>query len=247
MKKKKHHRYLSKGARDRCSGARSLCAKLELHSGDVAAALERCFSPFLGGRELDLGVRRLTLLVIDAIRQLIARLLEAEWVYHDLRVQFAQERERKNEAVEEVHRMLTSFRMVDLWDRGPVVPRGAISRRPEHLLVEAARVRPHLDSPHLQLSPDPFPGFEPAPGLGADFDAATAELETAWTDFERSRICCSEAKEDRDVAMEELERHVTAVRSLLRTVCCLPASPLQPSITETEEAHDATGQRQSHR
>jgi hypothetical protein len=48
-------RHLTKGARDLCASARSLCAKLELRSGDVAAALERCFAPFLDGEVLELG------------------------------------------------------------------------------------------------------------------------------------------------------------------------------------------------
>ncbi len=220
--KNEKNRHLTQGVRDRCAGARSLCGKIEHHSGDVAAALERCFSPFLGGCELEAGVRRLTLFVIDAIRQLIARLLDAEWAVHELAIQCSQERERKNEAVEALHRLLISFRRVNLWDRGPVVPRGTICRRPERLLIEAARVRPRLDSPHLRVSSKPRRVLEPAPGLGAEFDAATAELETALAEYQRSRICCAEAREDRDLAMEELHTYVTAVRGLLRAVCALP-------------------------
>jgi hypothetical protein len=220
--KNEKNRHLTKGVRDRCASARSLCAKVELHSADVTAALERCFAPFLGGCDLAAGVRRLTLFVINAIRRRIARLLDAERAVHELEVQGSQERERKNLAVEALHQMLASFRTARLWDRGPVVPQGTISKRPAQLLIEAARVRPHLDSPRLRVSPKPLWGFKPGPGLGVAFDAATKELDTALTEYERSRICCAEAREDRDLAMEELHRYVKAVRGLLRAVCALP-------------------------
>jgi hypothetical protein len=216
-------RHSTQGARDLCASARSLCAKLELRSGDVAAALERCFAPFLGGEALEKGVRRVTLVAINTLRQLIARVLDAERCVHDVDVQCSQERERKNQALAAVHHMLISFRRCQLWDRGPLIPQGKISWQPETLLAEAARVRPRLDSPHLQVSPDPFPGFEPAPGLGDELDAATEELATALTELGRSHHALTAAREERDQAMDELRRYASGLRGLLRAVCALPA------------------------
>jgi hypothetical protein len=233
--KKGRNRYLSKGVRDRCASARSLCAKLELRSGDVADALERTFTPFLGGAELVQGVRRLTLVAINTLRQLIAQLLDAERCVHEIGVQCSEERERKNQALAAVHYLLTSFRRCRLWDRGPLVPRGPIPWQPEKLLAEAARVRPRLDSPHLQVSPDPFPGFEPASGLGAELDAATEELATAWTELGRSCHVLAAAREERDLAMDELHRYASGLRGLQRAVCALPAT----SITDVPETGDA--------
>lgn len=233
------NRHLTKGVRDRCASARSLCAKLELHSDEVTAALERCFGPFFSGHELAVEVRRVTLLLIDSIRQLIAGLLDAERMVHELKVQCSDERQRKNEAVDSMHRLLTSFRRVRLWDRGPVVPPGTISRRPERLLIEAERIRPHLDSPQLLVWPKPLPGFRVAIWrLGADFDDAAAELETALVEYERSRACATEARADRDLAMENLDRYTTAVRGLW--------SAIRPRTSiEDQEAGDAPRQRQS--
>ncbi len=222
------NRYLTKGVRDCCTRARSLCAKLELHCGDVTEALERSFGPFLGDHDLEAGSRRLTLSAIDAIRQRIARLLDLQWVVHELDVQCSEDHERKNQAIAGVHRMLTSFRKVDLWDRGPVVPRGKISWRPEQLLLEAARVRPHLDSPHLQLSSTPFPGFEPAPGLGTELDAAVNELETALAEFQQSQVCCAEAREERDLALNGLRDYVTSMGKVLRALLALRQPPNPP-------------------
>ncbi len=218
------NRYLTKGIRDRCTSARNLCARIEQHSGDVTEALERSFAPFLGGPELEQGVRRVTLCAINAIRQLITRLLDTQWTLHELEVQGSQERERKNQAIAALHHMLTSFRRAQLWDRGPLVPKGRIPWQPEHLLAEAAKMRPRLDSPHLRVTAKPFPGFEPAPGLGTELEEAMNELETALTEFGRTQHACAAAREERDEAMEELHAYVTAVRGLLRAVMALPAT-----------------------
>jgi hypothetical protein len=217
------NRYSTKGSRVLCAGARGLCAELELRSGEVAAALERWLAPFLAGDELEQGVRRVTLVAINTLRQLIARLLDAERCVHAVDVQCSQERQRKNQALAAVHHMLTSFRRCQLWDRGPVVPHGPIPWQPEMLLGEAARVRPRLDSPYLQVSRNPVAACEPAPDVGEQLDAATEELSTALTEFGRSEHALSAAREERDQAMDELRCSAIGLRGVLRAVCALPA------------------------
>ncbi|MEE8507946.1 MAG: hypothetical protein V3T07_02680 [Myxococcota bacterium] len=246
--KKEHNRHLGKGIRDRCTCAQSLCVKLASHSDGLAETFARCFAPYLGDGEPEFDLRGLLLLLVAAIRQRIARLLDAERFYQDLRGGCAQARSRKNQAIETLHRLLTSYRRVGLWDHGPVGPPCATSRRPEVLLVEARRIRPHLVSPTLQLSPGRTVGIHLMPGLQAEHDAASEELEAALIDFRRFDLRRSEAKEDRDLAMADLDRYVAAARRFFRALsgCSAASRPAGP-ITATMETPDATGQRQSHR
>jgi hypothetical protein len=60
-------------------------------------------------------------------------------------------------------------------------------------------------------------------------------LATAWTELGRSCHVLAAAREERDLAMDELHRYASGLRGLLRAVCALPAA----SITDVPETDDA--------
>ena len=102
--------YLSKRSRELCDNARSLCRQLELRSDAICAALERFFAPFLEGHDLEAGVRRLSLVAINAIREQITRLLDADREVHDLSTQLTQARQDRAEMQAEMQHYVTSVK-----------------------------------------------------------------------------------------------------------------------------------------
>ncbi|MEE8526752.1 MAG: hypothetical protein V3T72_22680 [Thermoanaerobaculia bacterium] len=192
---------LSKGVRDRCANARSLCAKLEAQSDGISAALPK--------------------LLIHVIRQLIARLLAAETIHLETLAALSPARCRRDAAIEALYRQLSVFRQVGMWNRGPVVPSGRLPREPRQLLAVAAGVRQHLDSPDLCQQPGATFGVRFSPELQPVFDQATSELSAALAELEEADRRSRKTRKARDEAMNDLDAHLSAARSVQRALCDL--------------------------
>jgi hypothetical protein len=223
--KHRETRLFGKGVRDLCDAARSWCAKLETLSSatggaTLPAALARAFVPVFAGALPRLDVRGWALLLINAIRQLIARLLDEETLHKENLAAVSPVSGRRNAATRELYRKLKAYRQLELTDRrGPVVPAGRLPVSPDPVAVLAAAVRPRLDCPDLKASFD----IQILPSLRPDFDQATAELAAASADYEEARKRSREALAARNATIEELRVHVAAARSLHQAVSDLQA------------------------
>jgi hypothetical protein len=215
---------LGKGVRDLCDAARSWCAKLEVlasttGSASLPASLARSFARVLGGADY-LDGRGLVLLVINAIRLLIARLLADETRHRETLANLPSTRSRRDAAIEELYGKLKAFRQLGMSNRkGPVIPPGALPRQPDQLAAVAAAVRPQLDCEGLAAAP----WVRILPTLRPSFDQATAELAFSTAAVEEALEASRETRNARDASMDELRVHVTAARSLHQALCDLKA------------------------
>ncbi len=208
-----------KGVRDLCTGARSWCAKLETLSSGFPAALALSFAPVLGGAQPKHDTRGWVLLLINAIRALIVRLLAAETLHRKALAALPSARSRRDAASEELYRKLTLFQLGLSTRRGPVIPPGRVPCQPEQVVAMAAAVRPHLDSPDLEAAP----GVQLLPSLGPSFDQATAALAAASADTEEALEQGRETRAAREATMDELRAQVTAARTLHQALSDLQA------------------------
>ncbi len=218
--KTQENRLFGKGVRDLCTGARGWCAKLETLSANLPGALALSFAPVLGGPKPKYDTRGWVLLLINAIRALITRLLTAETLHRKALAALPAARSRRDAASQELYRKLTVFRQLGLSTRsGPVIPPGRVPRQPEQVAALVATVRPHLDSPDLEAAP----GVQLLPSLGPSFDQATAALATASADVEEALEQGRATRAAREATMDELRAHVTAARSLHQALSDLQA------------------------
>ncbi len=221
--KQEQDRIFGKGIRDLCEGARRWCAKLETlssatGSAGLRAALSRAFAPVLGGAECEVDTRGLVLLLIQAIRQLIARLLDEDVLHCEALAELSSARGRRDAASQALYRQLVVLRQLGLADHnGPLFPPGRLPRQSEEVAAIAAAVRPRLDEPDLELPP----GVRLLPCLGTDFDQAIAALAAAKAGIEEAQDGARKARDVRDTTIDEMSAQIAAARSLHRAHCDL--------------------------
>jgi hypothetical protein len=223
--KHRENRLFGKGVRDLCDAARSWCAKLETLSSTTgsaalpattASASASVFAAALSR----LGIRGWALLLINAIRELVTRLLDQESLHQETLAALSSGRGRRDAACRALHRKLMVYRQIGLSDRrGPVIPPGELARVPDQLATIAAAVRPRLDCPDLHA---PF-GVRILPSLRPEFDQATAELGAALADVETTHDRSRETLAARSKTMREIRAHLDAARSLHQALCDLRA------------------------
>ena len=211
-------RRLSKGVRSRCASAIALCARLEACADGITEALTHNFARYLGGCQLGFDVRNLTLVLIHAIRQLYAELVDAETSYQQALAGLTAARGRRDETSPAVYEHLGRFKRLEMWNRGPVFAAGPLPRRPDEVHALAAGVRPHLDSPDLRWPVgEPF-GLYMKPELVPEFDRLCAELGAALEEIETGSQRSRRARRSRDEVLQAFDAHLSAARSLLRTL-----------------------------
>ena len=222
---KTERRKRSRAVRRRIQSAVGLCSDLETREAALSVAIDRTFAPIAEDESPPPDVKPWVRWLLMLIRALIDRLLQAEDEHQEVLPRIDEPRARRNGAVREVRRQLQAFRLLGLWNQGPVVPKGPTPTQPFELLELAATVSDHLASPDLELSPGLKAGIKLYPNMKTEFDAAVTELDKAIYEVHRLEHRISATRAVRNEVLAEFDFYYEVLRCLGRSLCALSIRP----------------------